>query len=97
MNRQEIIENTKYLCDLLSDLSEKITAEHPEIETTVDVSRHFKRNDDGDDYVYVCFLVSTDGCNNYLFNKHIGLSNYTDKFDVEAFVKKVNEMYNNIK
>lgn len=96
MKRQEIIENAKYLHNFLCDISEKITSEHPEIETTVDVSRHYKRKEDGDDYVYVAFLVSTDGYDNYIFNKHIGLSNYTDKFDVEAFVNKVNDLVNNL-
>lgn len=96
MNRQEIIENAKYLHNFLCDISEKITSEHPDIETSVDVVRHFVRKKDSDDYIYVSFLVSKNEMKDYIFNKHIGMSSYTDKYDVEAFVKKVNDLVNNL-
>ena len=96
MNRQEIIENAKYLHNFLCDISEKITSEHPDIETSVDVTRHFVRKEDSDDYIYVAFLVSKNEMKDHIFNEHIGMSSYTDKYDVEAFVKKVNDLVNNL-
>lgn len=97
MNRQEIIESAKNLGVFLLGLSEEITSKHPELETTVDVSRHFVRNEEHDDYIYVTFIVSTDGCETNIFYRHIGLSKYTKKQEVDEFFDKVKEMYNNIK